>query len=92
MPQDTDEILTVSEIAVRLRVPESWVYGHAALLGAYRLGKYLRFSWKRTLQRLEASSDTRDVGAAAQRPSEEAIDSRGYSAHGTTREQKRLDI
>jgi hypothetical protein len=50
----TDEILTVFEVAQRLRVASSWVYGHADLLGAYRLGKYLRFSWKRVLERLEA--------------------------------------
>ena len=65
MPQDIDEILTVSEIAQRLRVPKSWVYGHAPLLGAYRLGKYLRFSWNRTLQHLEASSEKRLVEGAA---------------------------
>ena len=53
---DCDEILTVSEIAERLRVQASWVYAHADLLGAYRLGKYLRFSWTRVLERLEQLS------------------------------------
>jgi hypothetical protein len=47
-----EEILTVCEVAQRLRVATSWVYGHADLLGAYRLGKYLRFDWKRVLERL----------------------------------------
>ena len=51
-----DEILTVSEIAERLRVQPSWIYGHADLLGAYRLGKYLRFSWTRVLERLDQLS------------------------------------
>jgi hypothetical protein len=46
------EILTVTEVAQRLRVAPSWVYGHADVLGAYRLGKYLRFDWKRVLERL----------------------------------------
>jgi hypothetical protein len=52
-----DEILTVREIAERLRVAPSWVYGHAGLLGAYRLGKYLRFSWGRVLERLDGLRD-----------------------------------
>jgi hypothetical protein len=46
------ELLTVTEVAQRLRVAPSWVYGHADVLGAYRLGKYLRFDWKRVLERL----------------------------------------
>lgn len=91
MAEPRDEILTVSEIAERLRVPNSWVYGHADLLGAYRLGKYLRFSWKRTLQCLEAGSHNEGLGAAAQRPSGEATNSEVYRTHGTAREQKRLD-
>jgi hypothetical protein len=49
-----DQILTVPELAQRLRVAPSWVYGHAGPLGAYRLGKYLRFDWKRVLERLSA--------------------------------------
>jgi hypothetical protein len=53
MPTKTaNEILTVCEVAQRLRVAPSWVYGHADLLGAYRVGKYLRFDWERLLERL----------------------------------------
>ncbi|HWF92295.1 MAG TPA: hypothetical protein VN684_08425 [Terriglobales bacterium] len=48
----SSEILTVSEIAARLRVPTSWVYGHADLIGVLRVGKYLRFHWPRVLERL----------------------------------------
>ena len=87
-----DEILTVSEIAGRLRVAPSWVYGHADLLGAYRLGKYLRFSWRRLLDRLEHCSIGGDVGVAAQRPSREPLNTKAYEAHGTTKEQKPFDI
>ena len=47
-------ILTVPEVAKRLRVAPSWVYGHADFLGVYRLGKYLRFDWNRVLERLAA--------------------------------------
>ncbi len=47
------DLLTISEVAVRLRVKVSWVYAHADDLGAYRLGKYLRFSWGRVLEHLE---------------------------------------
>lgn len=49
----TEELLTVEDLAKRLRVPRSWVYSHSEGLGAYRLGKYLRFSWVRVLERLE---------------------------------------
>jgi len=48
------EILTVAELASRLRVGERWVYEHADLLGAYRLGKYLRFDLNRVMERLRA--------------------------------------
>ena len=51
-PATTSEILTVGEVAVRLRVPKSWVYGHADSIGAFRVGKYLRFQWSRVLARL----------------------------------------
>ena len=53
----TDEILTVCEVAQRLRVAASWVYGHADFLGAYRVGKYLRFDWNRVIERLDAHID-----------------------------------
>jgi len=79
-PQIGDnELLTVPELAKRLRVRTSWIYGHAAELGAFRLGKYLRFSWNSVLSRLADRSsrnagDSLDVGVAAQRPSEEPVD------------------
>jgi excisionase family DNA binding protein len=44
--------LTVEEVAVRLGVSRNWVYTHASELGVFRLGKYLRFSWTRVLERL----------------------------------------
>jgi len=48
-----DPLLTVEELAARLQVKRSWVYTHADDLGGYRLGKYLRFSWARVIERLE---------------------------------------
>jgi hypothetical protein len=51
--QEAQELLTVDDLAARLRVPRSWVYSHSEDLGTYRLGKYLRFSWARVLERLE---------------------------------------
>lgn len=51
------EMLTVKEIAERLRVPSSWVYSHAKDLGAYRLGKYLRFTWDRVLEHLDRETN-----------------------------------
>ncbi len=47
-----NQLLTVDEIAVRLSVSRNWVYNHADAIGGYRLGKYLRFSWPRVLERL----------------------------------------
>lgn len=38
------EILTVPEVAVRLRVPPSWVYTNAAALGGSKVGRYVRFT------------------------------------------------
>ncbi len=67
-PSDS-ELLTVGEVAARLRVKVSWVYGHAEGLGAYRLGKYLRFRWDRVLDRLERGLDQGfPVGSSTQRP------------------------
>ncbi len=65
----SSELLTVGELAARLKVQPSWVYGHADDLGVYRLGKYLRFSWERVLSHLESDGRSGSlVGAAAQRP------------------------
>ena len=47
------ELLTVEEVATRLKLKVSWVYGHAEDLGVYHLGKYLRFSWPRVLECLD---------------------------------------
>lgn len=52
------ELLNVSEVAIRLRVPKSWVYGHADDIGALRVGKYLRFQWSRVLERLGGAADS----------------------------------
>src|SRR6266571_1382087 len=51
--QDIPQLLTVSQVARRLDVTCNWVYTHADRLGVYRLGKYLRFSWPRLLERLQ---------------------------------------
>jgi len=47
-----DQLLTVDEVATRLSVSRNWVCNHADTIGGYRLGKYLRFSWPRVLERL----------------------------------------
>lgn len=49
-------LLTVAELAIRLRVKSSWVYAHADELGAYRVGKYLRFDWNVVVARLAAGA------------------------------------
>ena len=55
--------LAVDNLATRLRVPRSWVYSHADDLGAYKFGKYLRFSWPRVIERLERVTGDSIVGA-----------------------------
>jgi excisionase family DNA binding protein len=50
--RDGKHLLTVDEVAARLCVSRNWVYNHASEIGAYRLGKYWRFSWSRVLERL----------------------------------------
>jgi hypothetical protein len=49
------EILTVPEVAERLRVGPKWVYTHVDLLGGYKIGKYLRFNWPTVLESLSAA-------------------------------------
>ena len=49
-----ERLLTVPEVATRLGVRPGWVYRHAHQLGAYHLGKYVRFSWDEVLQALKA--------------------------------------
>jgi hypothetical protein len=48
-----DCLLTVGEVAERLKVQPSWVYSNADRLGAFHLGKYLRFKWSRVIDCLE---------------------------------------
>jgi predicted DNA-binding transcriptional regulator AlpA len=50
-----ERLLTVVEVADLLRVKASWVYDHADDLGAFRLGKYVRFSLPRLMERLEST-------------------------------------
>jgi hypothetical protein len=50
------DLLTVEEIAEKLKVKTSWVYSHADDLGVYRLGKYLRFTLERVIERLDKIS------------------------------------
>ncbi len=52
------DLMTVEEIATRLKLKKSWVYSHADELGAYRLGKYLRFAWPRVIECLDRMSQT----------------------------------
>lgn len=51
-----DALLTVPEVAAILRVPRSWVYSHAAELGVYRVGKYLRFERDVVLEEIRKRS------------------------------------
>lgn len=48
-----ENFLTPEELADRLQVTRSWVCRHAQELGAYHLGKYIRFSWPKVLAAVE---------------------------------------
>ena len=69
-------LMTVDEVAVKLRVKRSWVYAHADDLGVFRLGKYLRFSWPRVLDHLAG-------GPSGQPP--ESLTDRGERQDGHAR-------
>lgn len=45
-----DKLLTVDELAAKLKVPKSWIYSRTRQSGPgtipkIRIGKYLRFNW-----------------------------------------------
>jgi excisionase family DNA binding protein len=81
-------LLTVEEVASRLRVKRSWVYSHADAIGAFRLGKYLRFSWETVLERLRQGVDGGCVGPPPQLPKINPINDNTSADQGTNREQK----
>jgi excisionase family DNA binding protein len=78
---ENDSLMTIEEVAARLRVKKSWVYAHADDLGGYRLGKYLRFSWPRVLECLERRSVSLD------QPSNDLLRDLEFTAYKTDREQ-----
>jgi hypothetical protein len=79
-----ETLLTVQEIASHLRLKPSWVYEHADELGAYRLGKYLRFALPRVMERLERGGiSCPEVGSAAQRPPSTSTKGDGSNGQGT---------
>jgi excisionase family DNA binding protein len=71
--------LTVPEIAERLRVGRKWVYEHADQLGAYRVGKYLRFDWDHVKERLRSGAVA--VGKLGSQPNGKLIRN-NLHAHG----------
>ena len=65
MPPDQPEtaLLTVEEVALRLRVKPGWVYRHARALGGLRVGKYVRFYWPTVLDCLNGTHKKTDCQA-----------------------------
>lgn len=62
---DPADVLTVEELAARLKVQKTWVYEKLRLgrhkpnpLPAMKIGKYLRFSWPAVAAWLESTSNT----------------------------------
>ena len=82
--ESPETLLTVQEIANHLRLKPSWVYEHADELGAYRLGKYLRFALPRVMERLERGGiGCQEVGSATQRPRSTSTKGDGSNGQGT---------
>jgi hypothetical protein len=48
-----EQLEDVSQTAARLNVPVSWVYANAHRLGAFKVGKYVRFKPSTTERWLE---------------------------------------
>jgi hypothetical protein len=63
---EAKDILTVAELAKRLKVPSSWVYEKSRSRGQFngtplpclRVGKYLRFSWPDVVEWLRSNGRT----------------------------------
>ena len=57
----TGELITVQELANRLKVPVSWVYQRTRLgqeaIPHVKMGKYVRFNWDEVVEFLEENTD-----------------------------------
>ena len=58
---DFRELITVDELADRLKAPKSWVYGKTMEKGPdaiprIQTGKYIRFEYDRVIEWLESST------------------------------------
>ena len=71
---DHEPLLDVNEIAAWLRVKPSWIYSHADSLGAYRVGKYLRFTKSTVLEKLSLGSC--GVNGENRKPTDDGIEVR----------------
>lgn len=60
----TEEFITVGDLAKRLKVPASWVYQRTRLgqeaIPHVKMGKYVRFNWNEVIAFLRA--DQKRVG------------------------------
>jgi predicted DNA-binding transcriptional regulator AlpA len=84
----SSKLLKVSELADWLGLKQSWVYAHADDLGAFRLGKYLRFSLPRVLKILEVGVDVAtNVNLPTRRPPLTPIEKDTCDGQGTDSEQ-----
>jgi hypothetical protein len=86
---DGTTLMTVQELAGLLRLKPSWVYAHADELGAYRLGKYLRFDVTRVIERLDRGAvGSSSVNPPTQRPPVTSSTNIASQERGTIQEQK----
>jgi excisionase family DNA binding protein len=84
-----ETLMTVHEVARLLRLKPSWVYRHADDLGAYRLGKYLRFSKTQVFEKLAQGTCSGNTGGLpTQLPKITPTNDNTSEDQGTNWEQK----
>jgi len=70
-----EDILTPEEVAVRLKVPESWVYEKTRVrcrnpIPCLRLGRYIRFDWNAVIAWLTEESAQQQNAARTSLPAQ----------------------
>lgn len=82
-----DRLLTVEEVAKRLRVARAFVYRHAVELGAFKIGSHLRFSEREVNEWLEQQRLVQDDPPS---PWEGAAPKKGSGPTGSPRRVSHL--
>lgn len=67
-----EDLLTIDELAEKLKVPKSWIYGNTRQTGPdsiprIKVGKYLRFRWSEVWEWIENQNNMSDRYSAHHR-------------------------